>query len=76
MWNNDLLSNQHQVIHPDSGPFPAAIFLHPAAVLSATDPQLSADFSTSIQKQPDRVAFFDPDCSCWNVCAVIKDEGD
>lgn len=54
MWDDDLASDKHEVVHANPSPFPTAVVLLAAA---AANSELGAHFATPVQEEPDRVPF-------------------
>ena len=67
--NDDTPPNHHQIIHPDSSPFPPTIHLF-------TNPQLRANFPTPVQENPHKVSLLNSTNPSWNIRPIIEHERD
>jgi hypothetical protein len=66
MWQNDLPSDQHQIVDANSGPVSAASV--------ATDTQLGAYFPSLVKEEPYLFALLDPASTSRRVRSVIEDK--
>lgn len=57
MWDDDLASDKHEVVHANPSPFATAVVLLAAAAAAAANSELGAHFATPVQEEPDRVPF-------------------
>lgn len=76
MWDNNLPSHTHQIIHANPCPlFPAIILVLRPSYPAAGNTEFRTNFPTSLQKDPDMISLLDFDLATRYVCPIVEHEG-